>query len=219
MEAVLRCHKGGNTGGVNGKNRGRTRHCNTLCTSTPSKALGVAFQNIALTQQPQLNQTSQYQTPHALFNTYSKRPADKRLADVLRKALPLQPNNAEGLATYNKQIAMWKATHGQGGKGPTEIQPYPLTPGTVPVASGECWKCGNRAHHLVACPAPPVPTLESKSQSITQTIRKKAETAAIAATNINLFNIESDKANMYDADELTHLQSLIDQGKVGGSSM
>ena len=33
MEAVHRCHKGGNTGGVNGKNRRRMRHCNTLCTS------------------------------------------------------------------------------------------------------------------------------------------------------------------------------------------
>ena len=62
--------------------------------NTPSKALGAAFQNIALTQQPQLNQTSQYPTPHTLFNTYSERPAHERLADVLSKALPLQPNNA-----------------------------------------------------------------------------------------------------------------------------
>ena len=89
--------------------------------NTPSKALGAAFQNIALTQQPQLNQTSQYPTPCALFNTYSERPAHKRLADILSKALPLQPNNAEGLATYNKQIATWQATHSQGGKGPTDM--------------------------------------------------------------------------------------------------
>ena len=51
----------------------------------------------------------------------------------------------------------------------------------------------------------------------TQTIQKKAKTAAIAATNINLVNIESDEANTYNADELAHLQSLINQGKVGGS--
>ena len=88
----------------------------------------------------------------------------------------------------------------------------------VPVVSGECWKCGNRAHHPAACPAPPAPALESKWQSIAQTIQKKAETAVIAATNINLVKIESAKANMYDADELAHLQSLIDQGKAGGSS-
>ena len=130
--------------------------------NTPSKALGAAFQNIALTQQPQLNQTSQYPTPCALFNTYSERPAHKRLANILSKALPLQPNNAEGLTTYNKQIATWQATHSQGGKGPTETWPYLLIPGTVPVMSGECWKFGNRAHHPAACPAPPVPTLESK---------------------------------------------------------
>ena len=69
-------------------------------------------------------------------------------------------------------------------------RPYPLTPGTVLVASGECWKCGNRAHHLAACPVPPVPALESKWRSIAQTIWKKAETAAITTMSINLVNIK-----------------------------
>ena len=131
---------------------------------TLSKALGTAFQNINLTQQlqPNLTPASQYQpqrtqiSPQAPFSTYSERPAHERLADILSKALPLQPNNAEGLAKYNNQIAVWEATYGQGGKGPTKTRPYPLTPETIPVASGECWKCGHKAHHPTACPAPPV---------------------------------------------------------------
>ena len=138
---------------------------------------------------------------------------------MLSKALPLQPNNVEGLATYNKQITTWQATHCLGGKGPTETRPYLLTPGTVPVASGECWKCGNRAHHLAACPALPVPALKSKWRSRAQTIQKKVETAAITTTSINLVNIKSDKVNTYDTDKLAHLQSLIDQGKAGGLLM
>ena len=193
--------------------------------NTPSKALGTAFQSINLTQQPQFGQPAQYQPqrtqppPRTPTNTYSERPPHERLADVLSKALPLQPNNPEGLVNYTNQIATWQATYGQSGKGPTETRPYPLTPGTVPVASGECWKCGGRAHHPGPCSLPPVPTLETKWRSIAQTIRKKAEIAATAAVNLNLVNVESDEVNTYDAEELAHLQQLVDQGKAGGSSM
>ena len=192
--------------------------------NTPSKALGAAFQRIAIAQpnlsvpyQPQRVQPAPC-TP-AAGNIYSDRPPHERLADVLSKALPLQPNNPEGLTNYNNQIAAWQAAYGQSGKGPTETRPYPLSPGTVPVASGECWKCGGRAHHPAPCSLPPVPALETKWRSIAQTIRKKAEAAATAAVNINLVNVESDDVNTYDAEELAHLQQLVNQGKVGGSSM
>jgi hypothetical protein len=189
--------------------------------NTPSKALGAAFQGINLAQP---NQIIQYQsqrvqpTQRAPLNAYPDRPPHERLADVLSKALPLQPNNPEGLINYNNQITAWHATHGQSGKGPTETRPYPLTPGTAPVASGECWKCGGRAHHPAACSSAPVPTLETKWRSIAQTIRKKAETAATAAVNVNLVSVESDIVDTYDTDELAHLHHLINQGKAGGSS-
>jgi hypothetical protein len=203
--------------------RDATRYA-PVAPNTPSKALGTAFQNINLTPQSQPSQTGQYQPQQAQpvqrtpFGTYSERPAHERLADVLSKALPLQPNNPEGLLNYNNQVATWQAAYGQSGKGPTETRPYPLTPGTVPVASGECWKCGNRAHHPAPCLAPPVPAIETKWRSIAQTIRKKAEAAAAAAVNVNLVNITSNEVNTYDAEELAHLQQLIDQGKAGGSS-
>jgi hypothetical protein len=193
--------------------------------NTPSKALGTASQGISLAQPSQSSQTNQYQprhdqtAPHTVFNTFSDRPAHERLADVLNKALPLQPSNAEGLIIYNNQIAAWQAAYGSTGKGPTEIRPYPLTPGMVPAASGECWKCGHRTNHPAPCSHLPVPALESKWQSISQTIRKKAEIAANAAVNINLVNVSSDEVNTYDAEDLAHLHQLIDQGKVGGSSM
>jgi hypothetical protein len=189
--------------------------------NTPSKAFGAAFQNINLTQptlpiryQPQQAPTA----PRAPQSSYTERPPHERLADVLSKALPLQPNNSVGLVNYNNQITAWHAAHGQSGKGPTETRPYPLSPGTAPVASGECWKCGGRAHHPAACSSPPVPALETKWRSIAQTIRKKAEMAATAAVNINLVSVESDVVDTYDTGELAHLHQLISQGKAGGSS-
>jgi hypothetical protein len=193
-----------------------------IAPNTPSKALGTAFQNVSLAQQP--SQTTQFLTQRApsVLRTppagYTERPAHERLADVLSKALPLHPSNQDGMAKYNDQIAAWQAAYGQSRKGPTESRPYPLTPGTVPVASGKCWRCGHRSHHPGPCSSPPIPALESKWRSIAQMIRKKVEAAATSPVNVNLVSIESDEVNVYDTEELAHLHHLINQGKAGGSS-
>jgi hypothetical protein len=189
--------------------------------NTPSKALGAAFQSVNITPQPRNLFSNQYQQtgtlPRPTFGV--ERPAHERLADVLSKALPLHPRNADGLALYNDQVLLWQSTYGQSGKGPNETRPYPLTPGTVPVASGECWRCGQRSHHPGPCISPTVPTPETKWRSIAQTIRKRAEAAAVPAININLVTEESNVVHTYDADELAHLQQLANQGKGEGSSM
>jgi hypothetical protein len=94
--------------------------------NTPSKALGTAFQsiNIASTQ-PRNPPPTPYQhavtIPRPAFNTdRPDRPAHERLADVLNKALPIQPKTADGISRYNEQILLWHSTHGQNGKGPNE---------------------------------------------------------------------------------------------------
>ena len=188
--------------------------------NTPSKALGAAFQSINIAQ-PRLIPTNTYQqtetNPRAPFT--AERPAHERLSDVLTQALPIHPKNVEGIAQYNTQVLLWQSTYGQAGKGPNETRPYPLTPGTVPVASGECWKCGYRTHHPNPCLAPFVPALETKWRSIAQTIRKRAEAAAIQPISVNLVVEESDVIHTYDAEELAHLQQLVNQGKGEGSSM
>ena len=49
--------------------------------NTPSKALGAAFQDVSITQQPQLNQTDQYRTqatPRTPFSMYTERSAHER---------------------------------------------------------------------------------------------------------------------------------------------
>jgi hypothetical protein len=189
--------------------------------NTPSKALGSAFQNINIAPQPRTLFPNQYQatvTPRPTSGFNPERPAHERLADVLNKALPIHAKNAEGIAKYNEQIVLWQATHGQNGRGPNETRPYPLSPGTVPVASGECWRCGHRSHHPGPCPAPAVPTFETKWRSIAQTIRKRAEAAAATTVNVNLVTDESDEIHTYDIEELAYLQQLANQGKGEGSS-
>lgn len=194
--------------------------------NTPSKALSTAFQNINLTPQTRGATTAttyhmpQPQiAPRSSTGNFIERPLHERLGDVLNKALPLQPNNTEGVEQYKQQIAAWQQAYGQNGKGPSETRPYPLTPGTFPVASNECWKCGHRAHYPTPCSAPLVPPFEQKWRSIAGTIRKKAEAAGAPSINVHAVGIESDEVQTYDANELAHLQLLANQGKGGGPSL
>jgi len=193
--------------------------------NTPSKALGSAFQNINIAPQARGPLPGQYHpiqpNPQAQSTPSfsADKPAHERLADVLTKALPIHPRNAEGITLYNAQVVLWQSTHGQNGRGPNETRPFPLTPGTVPVASGECWKCGYRTHHPNPCLAPPVPAFETKWRSIAQTIRKRAEAAVVPVVNVNLVAEDSDTVHTYEADELAYLQQLVNQGKGEGSSM
>jgi hypothetical protein len=191
--------------------------------NTPSKALGTSFQSITIAPQPRIFPSSQYhQTETNTKTPYTAdRPAHERLSDVLTKALQIHPRNplAEGIAQYNSQVLSWHATHGQNGKGPNKTRPYPLTPGTVLVESRECWKCGQQTHHPGPCTAPALPAPETKWRSIAQTICKRAEMVAPPSTSVNLVAEESDAVYTYDADELAHLQQLVNQGKGEGSSM
>lgn len=107
------------------------------------------------------------------------RPDSERLPDLKRFALPVHPDNTEGRAAYQAQLAVWNAA--SMGRPPNEFRPYPLTPGTAQILSGECWKCGLVGHLNTACTAPvQLPQMEQKWRSIAATIKRKAE-----ASNVN----------------------------------
>ncbi|KAH9848603.1 hypothetical protein C2E23DRAFT_739011 [Lenzites betulinus] len=89
--------------------------------------------------------------------------ADERLALIRTNALPPPPDTEEGRKLYEQQKAEWHAKHGAKGAYPNEQRPYPLRPGTLPVASDECWRCGTRSHtRAVTCPGPRVDDLENQ---------------------------------------------------------
>ena len=112
------------------------------------------------------------------------RPDAERLVDVVRLALPIQPKTPAGKVASQAQVAKWSAQNGD--RPVNEMCPYPLSPGTSPVASGECWKCGYTGHHGPDCPEPnPVPLIEQKWRSIAATISRRAgSTTATVAVNL-----------------------------------
>ncbi|KAJ7602165.1 hypothetical protein DFH06DRAFT_1024187 [Mycena polygramma] len=56
------------------------------------------------------------------------------------KSLVQHPNTAQGCLEHQKQQQAWVSQYGMGAI-VTELTPYPLRPGTLPINSGECWKC------------------------------------------------------------------------------
>jgi hypothetical protein len=52
------------------------------------------------------------------------------------------PDTPEGQIGYQAQVLTWKTANLHKYKGGDEYAPYPLTPGTLPVGTGECHSCG-----------------------------------------------------------------------------
>jgi hypothetical protein len=72
------------------------------------------------------------------------RPPAERYQDIIQFTLPLLPNTEAGIAAYRAQITEWHRANPH--IKPDEQHPYPLTPGSVPVGSRECWGCGLPGH-------------------------------------------------------------------------
>ncbi|PPQ72578.1 hypothetical protein CVT25_006547 [Psilocybe cyanescens] len=107
------------------------------------------------------------------------RPDADRLADIVRLALPIHPNTAAGRAAYQAQVVEWNSKNA--GRPVNETRPFPLSPGTSPVASGECWRCGHEGHMGGACTSTePVPTMEQKWRSIAATVKRRVETNTVS---------------------------------------
>ena len=88
-------------------------------------------------------------------------PDAERLVDVVCLALLIHHKTPVGRVAYQAQVAKWST---QNGDDPVnEMWPYPLSPGTSPVASSECWKCRLLGHLGTVCPSPEqVPLIEQK---------------------------------------------------------
>ena len=76
------------------------------------------------------------------------RPMALRHQDLVQYALPHHPKTAEGAVAYRAQVVAWHAANPN--IKPDEQHPYPLTPGSLPVGSRECWGCGEQGHPLGA---------------------------------------------------------------------
>ena len=147
----------------------------------------------------------------------ANRPPEVRLADITRLALPIQPNTPVGRAAYDRQIVDWNSANP--GQTVSEFRPYPLVPGTNPVASGECWKCGMVGHMGRNCDNPvQVPALEQRWRSIAATIKRSCGTTTSDSININFVGSDQQWLTKEEYDQQVIANFLADQGKGQGSS-
>lgn len=101
----------------------------------------------------------------------------QQLEELRRNALPIQPNTQEGRTAYEEQVRQWHERNGPYAR-PNETRPYPLSPGTKPAASGECYRCGQAFHGIgSACGRPEVPRSEANFRALAGSILKAAERA------------------------------------------
>jgi hypothetical protein len=111
---------------------------------------------------------------------------------------------------YNIQIVQWNTEYA--GQQVSEIRPYPLSPGTTPVASGECWKCGMLGHMGPSCENPtPIPGFESRWRSIATSIKHSCPLTAMG--NINFINEVNQWTSREEYDQQVIANYLASQGK------
>jgi hypothetical protein len=138
------------------------------------------------------------------------------MEDVIRLALPIHPNTPAGRALYNAQINQWNLDNQ--GHYVSEARPYPLSPGTTPVASGECWKCGMLGHTSPNCQSPdPIPAVEGRWRSIAGTIKRSC--TPIRTSNINYISNDNPWTTKEEYDQRVIAEFLASQGKEQGSSV
>ncbi|KAK6969073.1 hypothetical protein R3P38DRAFT_3244061 [Favolaschia claudopus] len=91
----------------------------------------------------------------------------QKIIDTMQGA---PPDDAAGRAVYARRVAGWERMHGDKGRAVRyEHTGYPLSPGTLPPLSGECFGCGKRAipwHGGKDCPGPRIPHQESTFRAV-----------------------------------------------------
>jgi hypothetical protein len=80
-------------------------------------------------------------------------PAEKDAIRKRMKELTHHPNTPQGLIAYQNQVRQWIEKYGNDTRVDAN-SPFPLTPGTAAICSGECYRCGTHGHRGPECPLP-----------------------------------------------------------------
>ncbi|KAF8950516.1 hypothetical protein BDZ97DRAFT_1617781, partial [Flammula alnicola] len=135
----------------------------------------------------------------------------KRLQDTPSKA-KVHPDTPAGQAMYQTDVTTWRSAHGS--LSPNETRPYPLSPGTSPVASGECWKCGHHGHMATNCSSTKqVPPSEERWRAIAAGIKRRATADSTAQVNL----VVNEEAWVSEEMRQQIIQEYLEQGKAQGT--
>jgi hypothetical protein len=88
---------------------------------------------------PQITQTPTTNRPQSIFSSQ----------DLARKAITMAStylNTPEGRTEYLAAMQAWEAVYPAAREADFTTTPYPLTPGTAPLGSRECYACGVIGH-------------------------------------------------------------------------
>ena len=96
-----------------------------------------------------VNQANLYRPPQPRLPATEEQKAKirERIAAWL-----VQPNSQQGFEAYAEQIRQWRHLYGDNARA-SEDTGFPLTPGTAPPCSGECYNCGLVGHDRRNCTA------------------------------------------------------------------
>lgn len=143
-----------------------------------------------------------------------------RMVDLTRntRGMVQQINNPAGIIAYQQQVQAWKVANPTKFNGGDEFAPYPLTPGTDAVGTGECFDCGVRhpigSDHPRAAVDPGETYYRRVANRIIREDRQATNVANAAGvpTNVNLVQVEA------TADYPAHwvASDAFEQGNGGG---
>ncbi|KAJ7265606.1 hypothetical protein C8J57DRAFT_1511366 [Mycena rebaudengoi] len=200
----------------------------TALQQTPTRGLTAAFSGMAASSPARKDPVRRTLFPAAVANTATPRgpyrPDAERMQMLLASPVTIHPRNAAGMAAYAQQLTTYNQKHGT--LKPSEDRPYPLTPGTAPIGSGECHKCGLMGHFSAECTTASnllVPDVELRWRQSVQSIRTQVGRAERAA-NINVVadagdaDEDDDVFGTVEYDARVIHEYLRSQGKAGGPS-
>ena len=142
-------------------------------------------------------------------------PAEQAALRVRIAGMPQHPDTQAGKLAHQGQQQMWAREHGAGTR-VSELTPYPLRPGTAPVNSGECYKCGHTGHIGGHCPVPQAQQLhpnESRWRAICAYILREPR----APVGVRIVAID-DYGNFATVDSSVGTVDSEEQGKGEGPS-
>jgi hypothetical protein len=140
--------------------------------------------------------------------------------DLARKAIAASstfPNTPEGKANYQAALQAWEAVYPPAREVDFTTAPYPLTPGTAPLGSRECYTCGLQGH-INRDHDPAIPAINLREQRWRAFVGRNLQARArMDFTPVAQINAQDEDTLPYDpaiynAAQLDFFDDYVDQG-------